>query len=389
MRKKRFLFFNDSMTLGGTEVLLVDLLNHLVAKDCNVTLLLPSPSSQNILINKLSPNIEIRYLYDETISHRSRKIEENLMIFFPKFFSKLKGVRASNYDEVVCFKECFYARIFSVMNIPKMLWVHNILYRRTYEVRSFKERLAVWLNKLQLKVSQKSYDNYDKVICVSDACKQAYHNVLHNGDSPRQDIRVLYNAVDLTKIIEKSKEPIEDLPQSEMKFILITRVSPEKRTDRLINASARLRDEGYNFHVYIIGEGLEAVESEYVRVKKLDNVISFLGQKENPYPYILQSNWLLCVSERESFSLALLEAMTLKTPVITTNCGGPSDIVAGGKYGILVDNSTEGVYDGMKRVLDDPSLSVDYISHLDEAVSRFDYRGWLRKVEDLLGIQSL
>lgn len=386
MRRKRFLFFNDSMTLGGTEVLLVDLLNHLSTKDCNVTLLLPVPSLQNILINKLSPNIEIRYLYDEDISHTSRKIEENLMIFFPKFFSKLKGIRTADYDEVICFKECFYARIFSVMKIPKILWIHNILYRRNYEIRSFKERMAVCLNQLQLKVSQKSYNSYDKVVCVSDVCKQVYLDILHKGNSPRQDIRVIYNAIDLAKVIDNSKEPIEDLPQSEMKFILVTRISPEKRTDRLVNAAARLCNEGYNFHVYIIGEGLEFSEAKQIHLKGLEKVITFLGRKENPYPYILQSNWLLCVSERESFSLALLEAMVLKTPVITTNCGGPSDIVAGGKYGILVDNSTEGVYEGMKKVLDNPSLSVEYSAHLDEAVSRFDYRAWLDKVDDLLAV---
>lgn len=386
MRRKRFLFFNDSMTLGGTEVLLVDLLNHLSTKDCKVTLLLPVPSLQNILINKLSPNIEIRYLYDEDVSHVSRKIEENLMIFFPKFFSKLKGIHTADYDEVICFKECFYARIFSVMKIPKILWIHNILYRRNYEIRSFKERMAVWLNQLQLKVSQKSYNSYDKVVCVSDVCKQVYLDILHNGNSHRQDIRVIYNAIDLAKVVDNSKEPIEDLPQSEMKFILVTRISSEKRTDRLINAAARLCNEGYNFHVYIIGEGLEVSETKQIHLKGLGKMITFLGRKENPYPYILQSNWLLCVSERESFSLALLEAMALKTPVITTNCGGPSDIVAGGKYGILVANSTEGVYEGMKKVLDNPSLSVEYSAHLDEAVSRFDYRRWLDRVDDLLAV---
>lgn len=38
----------------------------------------------------------------------------------------------------------------------------------------------------------------------------------------------------------------------------------------------------------------------------------------------------------------------------------------------------------MKAVLDDPVLSVKYSSDLDEAVSRFNYNGWLNKVYDLL-----
>jgi glycosyltransferase involved in cell wall biosynthesis len=76
--------------------------------------------------------------------------------------------------------------------------------------------------------------------------------------------------------------------------------------------------------------------------------------------------------------------MALKTPVITTDCGGPRDIIDNGRYGILVDNSAEGVYQGMKMVLDNPTLSVRYSADLDKAVARFDYQGWLSKVEEII-----
>lgn len=125
-----------------------------------------------------------------------------------------------------------------------------------------------------------------------------------------------------------------------------------------------------------------------ITISHLQDTITLKGRIDNPFPYILQCKWSLCVSERESFSLALLESMALKTPVITTNCGGPGDIVDGGKYGILVDNSTEGVYQGMKMVLDNPTLSVKYSTDLDKAVARFDYQGWLKSVEKLLAVNS-
>ena len=125
-----------------------------------------------------------------------------------------------------------------------------------------------------------------------------------------------------------------------------------------------------------------------IAILHLQDTITLKGRIDNPFPYILQCKWSLCVSERESFSLALLESMALKTPVITTNCGGPADIVDGGKYGILVDNSTEGVYQGMKMVLDNPTLSVKYSADLHKAVARFDYQGWLKSVKKLLAVNS-
>jgi len=386
---KRILFFNDSLVVGGTEILLVDLLNHLVTKECEITLLLPEPSERDVLLNKVSPKVSVKYVYSDKSSYLRRKISENMMIFFPRIFARQKGIDESDYDEIICFKETFYARIFCKMKLPKILWIHNIIYKRNYQVNSFRERISVWLNKIQLKKVQKSYDSFDKVICVSDAAKNAYINVLHDGRMPHQDIRVLYNAIDLTQVLEKSKEPIQDIPQGSTNFILITRVSPEKRTDRLINAAGRLKEEGYDFHIYIIGDGMDSsYMQKQLSDRGLSDTITLGGRIENPFPYILQCKWSLCVSERESFSLVLLESMALKTPVITTDCGGPRDIVDGGKYGLLVENSTEGVYQGMKTVLDDPGLSVRYSSHLDEAASRFNYEGWLNNVYNLLGLDK-
>lgn len=384
---KHILFFNDGMEMGGTEKLLVGLLNHLVTKECRITLLLPMPSEKNILLKDLSESVTVTYLYKENTSLLRRKVGKNIMVFFPHVFASMKGLSLGDYDLVVCFKETFFARIFNRMKSPKILWIHNILYKRKYEVNSFRERVSVWLNKKQLKVVQRSYNKFDTVVCVSDAAKNAYLDVLHDGHVPSQDIRILYNAVDFSELKEKAKEPISDLLQGQTNFVLITRTSPEKRTDRLINAASRLKDEGYNFHIYIIGEGMDSgAMTKTVSDLALSDMISLIGRTENPYPYILQCKWSLCVSERESFSLSLLESMVLNTPVITTDCGGPRDIVNGGKYGLLVENSGEGVYEGLKAVLDDPSLSAKYSNDLDKAVSRFDYQGWLKSVENLLEI---
>lgn len=386
---KRILFFNDGMEIGGTEKLLVSLLNHLASKECVITLLLPMPSDKNILIEEISQSITIKYIYKENTSHLKRKLGENFMVFFPSIFAKWKGIKESDYDQIVCFKETFFARIFSKMQLPKILWIHNILYKRIYETDSLRDKFSAWLNKKQLKLVQGSYNHFDKIVCVSDAAKNAYLSVLHNGTSPNQDIRVLYNAIDLTKAIEESKQTIEALAQGQTNFILLTRTSPEKRTDRLISAARRLKEEGYDFHIYIIGEGMDSQSmQDSITISHLQDTITLKGRIDNPFPYILQCKWSLCVSERESFSLALLESMALKTPVITTNCGGPGDIVDGGKYGILVDNSTEGVYQGMKMVLDNPTLSVKYSADLDKAVARFDYQGWLKSVEKLLAVNS-
>lgn len=387
---KRILFFNDGMEMGGTEKLLVSLLNHLVKKQFDVTLLLPIPSQKNVLINDIDSQIKIQYLYKENSSYLKRKVGENLMIFFPRFFVKLKGLKPTDYDLIVCFKETFYARMLSLMPVTKILWIHNILIERSYEIHSLKERLSVWLNKKQIEIVQKSYDCFDKVICVSQSAKTAYQKVLKKEFDVDSEVNVLYNAIDLEAIREKAKREIKTgFSCGETNFVLITRLSPDKRVDRLIKAVARLKEEGYLFRAYMIGSGMDRDEVKN-QVEKLNvsEIVTLVGAVDNPYPYIAMGTWSLCVSMRESFSLSLLESIALGVPVITTDCGGPRDILADGKYGLLVENSSEGVYLGMKTVLDNSSLHQKYSENLEEALRRFDYQEWLSQIERIFREKS-
>lgn len=390
-KRKRILLFNDSLALGGTEKLLVSLLNHLVDKKCELTLILPEETEENVLLSELSDKVKIIYLYNSGDSKFARKKGELRMIFKTKSFLKMKNIAESDYDDVVCFKEGFYAKMFSGWEIPKTLWLHNILYKRTYDPQSLKEKFLAWLNKKEIAKVQESYALYDRIISVSEACKQAYVNVVFDGQLPIQDIRIVPNAVNLEKVVALASEPIADELTSfstKTKFVLLTRMSPDKRVDRILNASSKLLQEGYsNFAVDVIGSGTDNEDMQMqVESLQLQGTVSLLGKKDNPYPYLKRADWLICVSERESFSLAILEAMSLHVPVITTNCGGPANIIENGKYGILVDNSGEGVYEGMKRVLDDPTLAVKYATDLNKVTAKYNYQGWLKTVEKLLSL---
>lgn len=388
-KQKRFLIFNDSLAQGGTEHLLINLLEHLVDKRCNVTLILPEELEENVLLVKVPEEVKIKYLYTQEDSNFTKKWGETKMIFRTKSFLKSKGIDEQDYDEVICFKEGFYAKMFSHWKLMKTLWLHNILYIREYEVNSLSEKLAVWLNKKKIAKTQASYANYERVISVSEACKKSYLNVVYGGCLPIQDIRIVPNAIKQGEIIEMSKADINEdwTSQEALNFILLTRRSPEKRIDRIIHASSRLQQEGYKFKVHILGSGTDSDDlKSQISTLELEDQIQLYGEIENPYPYIKRSDWLICVSERESFSLAILEAMLLGIPVITTDCGGPTNIIENGKYGLLVENSSEGVYEGMKSVLTDSSLTKRYTTDLQKCTERYKYENWIKTINTLFSI---
>lgn len=388
-KKKRFIIFNDGLTKGGTEQLLIYLLTRLVEKKCDITLILLEESEQNILLDKVPEEVKVKYLFSDKDSNFTKKRGESNMIYRTKSFMDARQIFETDYDEAICFKEGFYAKMFSQWQIPKTLWVHNILYKREYKSNTIKEKFSAWLNKKNILKTQESYAAYERVICVSDACKKAYINIVYDGYLPIQDIRIVPNAIKQDEVIALSKVNIDDQwkGKDDLNFILIARSSPEKRIDRVLSASKRLTDEGYQFNVHILGQGTDSDEFIHNIVDlALGSVVYAYGNIENPYPYIKKADWLICPSQRESFSLAILEAMTLGVPVITTDCGGPTNIVENGRFGLLTENDSEGVYKAMKAVLDDPTLKIKYTAELDKSISRYKFENWIKTIDKLLSI---
>lgn len=386
MHKKRILIFNDCFYMGGTEILLVNLLNHLVKKECEVTLLLPNPSEKNTLLSRVSPKVPVKYIYSKELTGLKKLYYKNILIFFPLVYARLIGYKETDYDEIVCFKDCFYSILFSKSRLPKYIWIQNHPFKRDYTSNNLKEWLSYSLNRFQIKRMNRSFDKYDEVICVSDSSKKSYIELYHGGNAQRE-ISVLYNALDLSSIVERAEESVELKRSKGINFIVVIRLSYEKTVDRIILASDRLKSEGYDFNCLILGDGdefgkLQDLITEY----KLSDKIQMLGRVSNPFPYMKQSDWFVCPSSRESFALTLLESTALGTPVITTECGGPEDVIERGKYGILTENSAEGVYLGMKKVLDDPSLLPYFVSKTEECMKRFVYKNWLNEVDRILGI---
>lgn len=374
--------------MGGTEILLVNLLNHLIDENQQVTLLLPQPSDDNILLERVSSKVKIEYIFPNGNKGLKKLLYKNILIFYPRLYKRLIKFDESQYDLIICFKDCFHSILFSRLSKPTYLWIQNHPHPFSYISKSFKESVAFKWNRLQLKRMKNSFDIFDKVICVSDTSKREYIR-LYNKGIQKREILVLYNALDLSGIEKRSEEHIE-LPQFiGLTFIIVIRLSYEKTVERAIIAADKLIKEGYNFRIHILGDGSEYNNLQnLVNEKHLGSTISMFGRVANPFPYMRQSDWLLCPSSRESFSLVLLEAISLNTPVITTACGGPEDVVANGKYGIITENSEDGVYSGMKTVLDNPTLQEKYNSTKTENLNRFNYAHWLSSVDSILNITS-
>jgi len=113
----------------------------------------------------------------------------------------------------------------------------------------------------------------------------------------------------------------------------------------------------------------------YANDLDLSQSIIFNDFAKNPELKIENADLMLNFSKSESFSMTTLEALIYGTPIIVTNCGGPSEIVEHNISGMLVPvNDIAAMADAIVSLANDFDLRNSFILKGKERVlSKFDF----------------
>lgn len=156
------------------------------------------------------------------------------------------------------------------------------------------------------------------VICVSNGVRD---DLLGLGISA-STMSVIYNIYDPRDIHSLSSET----SYSGDYIVSVGSFNAVKRHDVLLRA---YQASGIDGKLVFVGDGgtekaniLGLVEN----MELIDRVV-FAGFRDNPYPYIKNARLLVVSSDSESFSSVCLEAFVLGTPVVSTACKGPAEIL--------------------------------------------------------------
>jgi glycosyltransferase involved in cell wall biosynthesis len=137
-------------------------------------------------------------------------------------------------------------------------------------------------------------------------------------------ITTIYNPIDVEQVVSTSNEYIPDI---EKPYIVnVGKFKQQKRHDILIKAYAKANVQE---KLVLVGTG-ELLEASKKLAKDLsiEDKVIFTGFKKNPYPYIKHAKLMVVSSDFEGFSIAILEALALGTPIISTDCpSGPSEVL--------------------------------------------------------------
>ena len=361
---KTVLFLIPTLGGGGAEKVLVNLANNLDKSKYDVTIQTVFKSG----VNRQFLN-EVVFL----IEGRIKLFSGNVLfqkLFSPRFlYNRIIGKR---YDIVVSYLESPTTRI--VAGCPytdsKLVnWIHTVLNkdRAYYCFRSKSE-------------AKKLYGKYNYTACVSRDVKESFDRIFNS----QLKCKVLYNTVDSELIVEQGRETYtESVFSDEFNVISVGRLIKEKAFERLVAAQRRLLDEGIKFHIYILGTGYEEQKlKQLIAINNLNSNFHLLGFDKNPQKYVSKADLFVCSSRREGFSTAVTEALILGVPVVSTLVSGAHELLGeNDEYGIVTENSEEGVYHGLKQMLTNPELLQHYRRQAVQRGKKFSKENTVKAVE--------
>mgnify|MGYP002708796575 CR=1 FL=1 len=366
---KRVLFLIHDLCHGGAEKVLVNLVNNMSPEKFDITV--QTLFDVGVHRDKLKPHVH----YKACFRHMLRGNSHFMKLFSPGLL--YRALIREEYDIVISYLEGPPARIISGCPYPspKVCWLHIEL----------NDEKAVASGFRSYQEAVRCYQKYDQLVAVSETVKQTFCG--SSGIQPDQ-IRVLYNTNETNQIQELAKLPVDDVvfEKDVLSICSVAKITPTKGYDRLARVHKRLMEEDLKHHIYILGVGEQQEEIEaYLRANHLENSFTFLGFRDNPYKYVAKCDLYVCSSLREGFSTAVTEALIVGTPVVSTLCSGAKELLGeNDEYGVVVENSEEGIYQGMKRMLLEPELLRHYTSQARQRGQYFSTENTVAAVAEML-----
>jgi glycosyltransferase involved in cell wall biosynthesis len=153
-------------------------------------------------------------------------------------------------------------------------------------------------------------------------------------------IKVIYNPIVDLRIDQLANQPLSHpwLASGQPPVLIAAgRLSPEKDFGTLLRAFEMLHRQ-IECRLILLGDGPERTSLEQLACNLgVQENVQFLGFVANPYMYMKRASVFVLSSIREGLPTALVEALSLNVPVVSTDCAnGPREILCNGLYGTLV-----------------------------------------------------
>ena len=375
---KNILFVMPSLGSGGAEKSLVNLLNLIDYEKYAVDLLLFKREGLFLSqipkeVRLLQPTDSLQYAYKidrgmfSSVSgikagilrgtstfickclYKENARQQRWIKFYKRYLSNLE----EEYDIAIGFLEgdASYYVIDKVNAKKKILWIHNDF----NEIKKYEDA----------KIYEKYFQKADSVVSISDKCVQI---LKQNYPALVNKFYYLPNLTSGSLLKKMSEEfDVSEFEKNQFNVLSIGRLTRQKGYDFAIDAVKILKEKYSDIHWWIIGAGeLEEQLKKQVKDNDLEEYITFLGLRANPYPYIRSCDLLVQPSRWEGKSVVLDEAKILSKPILATNYSTIKDQLKDKKEGLITDISPNAIAEGIIELRENPQLYNSIQCYLDK-----------------------
>lgn len=363
-RKRKVLFLIHTLGGGGAEKALVNLVKTLPQNEWDITV--KTVVNTGKYRSDLPKHVRYKSMISlPVLSAKEREGSSGSLLAHPgrikilvaRLYTKLWRLAPSRmlyawaigrekYDVEVSFLEGISTKILARRSngfAKRIAWVH-------VDLEEQQKSHAVFSS---LQDECRAYETFDCIACVSDSVAEAFSRLF---PALKEKVAVCHNILDGKEVSELAKEPIDcpDIPVKSDAPLLysIGRLNWQKGYDRLIEAAAVVRKRGYDFNIVIAGTGTAFGElSQKIANYGLGNHIFLAGYLDNPYSWLTRADLFVAPSRTEGLSTVVAEALVCGCPVLATDCSGMRELLEDSGAGIIVENSTAGLVQGLEMLL--------------------------------------
>lgn len=357
----RLFFIINSFSMGGgAEALLTQIVNNLNAQKYEIGIM--EIIHGKVKNEPVNDNIKI-YPYYTLADAPDRK--ERMYYVYHEWNKVIKKYIPQDYDIYISFN--YLKPTFLLPEGKKCIsWIHGDVYNLLNEDK-IEER---YLQNLAFK-------KVDKIVTISDITMWSVRELFPEH---KDKILMICNGIDTKKIYEKSKENT-DLKLQHPAILSIGRLDENKNPVRLFNIYKMLNKKMPSAHLYYLGYGKMSDDIERLsNENNLSDKVHLLGYYDNPFPIIKQCDAVGMFSKSEGFPLALLEAVTLGKPFVSSVIGGAK--ILSGEYncGEVVETDKEAVEKFEELLNGDRDKQKEKCA---KTIKRFELKEYIRRIEDL------
>lgn len=387
------LFVTASLGLGGSEKCMSEMIRRIDLTKYNVTILSliegnyihqfdkkinvingvsslteMTASTKQYILNiknwksprKIFSKIKMALECKNSYYHIGQYIWENIKTYIQNFNEE--------FDVVIGYGQgiATYYTIDKITNVKKkILWLNTDLEKAHYNIDYI----------------SKYYNQADFIVTDSQNGKRLVSRLFPKMSSKTVCVPNMLNVYDIK---EKSTQYQPKINQNYTSILTVGRLCEAKAIHLAVEAAAILKNSGYKFKWYIIGDGNDRPKIT-AKINELDVADCFilLGANPNPYPWFANCDIYVQTSIYEGSCMTINEAMIFCKPIITTNFEAAYEKI-NENNGIITEMTDNSIAQGIKKLLDNPTLQKELIEF--QSKNQINYENYLSIFYSILTI---